>query len=278
MSAIASKIVFFCLILIASYQSLSEPAPVQLAKSYSADIKLADYWVSEKLDGVRAYWNGQQLLTRKGHVIKTPDWFVKSFPDLPMDGELWIGRSQFQSVVSVVKKHQPVDAEWRQVRYMLFDLPGQTGTFDERIIELKRLVAKLGQPWLQMIPQRKLASTEALDELLRQIEAKQGEGLMLHLGSALHASGRSSALLKLKSYQDAEARVVAYSPGKGKYKGLVGALIVENEQGLQFNLGSGLSDDDRLNPPAIGGVVSYKFNGYTQRGIPRFARYWRERQ
>ena len=113
---------------------------------------------------------------------------------------------------------------------------------------------------------------------MSQVEAQQGEGLMLHLGSARHSPGRSSALLKLKSYQDAEARVVAYSLGKGKYQGMVGALVVEDAQGLRFNLGSGLSYMDRQQPPAIGALVNYKFNGYTLRGIPRFARFWRVRQ
>ena len=253
---------------------------VQLAKVYDAKghYELSDYWVSEKLDGMRAYWNGHQLLSRSGLPIYAPAWFVKDFPSFPMDGELWISRDQFQLLMSTVKKHQPVDREWKTVHFMLFDLPAHKGTFDQRVKALKALIEKHDIAWLQMITQRKITSADELDAWLVSIESKKGEGLMLHLGSAYHRVGRSTALLKLKSHQDAEAIVVGYKEGKGKYVGKTGALLVESPEGLRFSLGSGLSDKDREFPPSIGALVSYKYNGLTRSGKPRFARFWRIRK
>ncbi|CAM5225563.1 ATP-dependent DNA ligase [Alishewanella longhuensis] len=101
---------------------------------------------------------------------------------------------------------------------------------------------------------------------------------MLHHQDARYKTGRSADLLKLKSYQDTEAIVIGYRPGKGKYQGRVGALIVRTPEGKEFAIGSGLTDVLRQTPPEIGTVITYRYNGYTNNGIPRFARFLRVRE
>jgi len=251
---------------------------VMLAKVYRGDVRLADYWVSEKYDGVRGYWDGQQLLTRKGKRIAAPAWFTAGWPKEPLDGELWAGRGRFEAAQSAVGRDSPDDAAWRGMRYMVFDLPGYPGPFDERIPALKKLLAELGVAWVQPVEQRKVADRRALQALLKATVNGGGEGLMLHRGDSLYRGERSYDLLKLKPYEDAEATVVAYLPGKGKYAGMLGALVVQKPGGLQFSLGSGFSDAERRDPPPIGSQVTYRYVGLYANGVPRFATFLRLRR
>lgn len=256
--------------------------PLQLANIYQSQIKLDEYWVSEKLDGVRAYWDGKQLRSKQGHVYHAPAWFIEALPDFPLDGELWLDRGRFADLLSTVRKQQAINDEWQKVTYQVFDLPHSRLTFDQRLAYLRDFFSQHNRcPWLKLIPQFKVKTEQALLEKLSTIEQQKGEGLMLHRGSALYRSGRTDALLKLKSYADAEAIVIAYSPGKGKYQGKLGALIVEAingaQKGKQFKLGSGFSDQERAHPPEIGSLVTYKYFGFTSTGLPRFASYLRVR-
>tara|TARA_Y100001934_G_scaffold283470_1_gene403557 strand:- start:2288 stop:3139 length:852 start_codon:yes stop_codon:yes gene_type:complete len=254
----------------------SEP-PLQLAKVYQAGMDLQGYWVSEKLDGVRAYWDGQQLLSRGGNVIAAPDWFLRDFPDQPMDGELWMGRGRFAQVSAAVRRLQPKAEEWRQIRFMLFDLPASGVPFSERVDRMRALVGKTSSYHLAMVGQRPAKSHDELLARLDRVLAVGGEGLMLHHGDSFYKAGRTAALLKVKTYEDAEAQVVDYSEGKGKYQGQVGALVVETEDGRRFRLGSGLSDAEREDPPPLGSTVTYKYYGLTSGGLPRFASFLRVR-
>lgn len=250
-----------------------------LAELYHENIDVSKYWVSEKLDGVRAFWDGQSLITRGGQVIAAPAWFVADFPATALDGELWLGRNQFAQTMSIISKLQPIDSEWRQLRYHVFELPHAPGTFTERLAALQALAAiKKGPQYWQVIAQFRLPDHQALQATLQQLEQQGAEGLMLHHQDALYKTGRSSDLLKLKSYQDTEAEVIGYRPGKGKYEGMVGALIVKMPDGHTFAIGSGLTDALRQNPPPIGALVTYRFNGFTKKGLPRFARFMRVRE
>jgi len=255
------------------------PPPLMLANNFRADIRLADYWVSEKLDGVRGYWDGEKLLTRGGEPIHAPQWFTAGWPTVPLDGELWAGRGRFSHTVSTVRQAQPDDAAWKEVRFMLFDLPDHPGDFSERDVELKRVVAAIGQPWVQHVAQFKVNGRAELQAALARVVKQGGEGLMLHRGASHYRAERNDDLLKLKPYQDAEARVVGHLPGKGKYTGMLGALEVETAEGLRFRLGSGLSDAERRAPPPLGCWVTYRYNGINEKtGIPRFARFMRIRE
>ena len=254
----------------------SEP-PLQLARVYQAGMDLQGYWVSEKLDGVRAYWDGQQLLSRGGNIIAAPDWFLRDFPAQPLDGELWMGRGRFAQVSAAVRRLQPKAQEWRQIRFMVFDLPASGVPFSERVKRMRELVGKTSSYHLALVEQRPATDHGALLARLDRVLAVGGEGLMLHHGESIYTAGRTATLLKVKTSQDAEATVVDYSEGKGKYQGQVGALVVETGDGRRFKLGSGLSDNDRADPPPVGSTVTYKFFGLTANGLPRFASFLRIR-
>lgn len=248
---------------------------IQHATRYKAVDDISQYWLSEKLDGIRAYWNGRQLLTRQGHIIHSPPWFTQHWPNSPMDGELWIARTQFQATVSCVRKIKFEENCWRKVRFMIFDLPKHRETFTNRIKVMKDLTDKTTSAYLGMIKQFKVSNIKQLDNTLSHIIANQGEGLMLHRDNAYYHVGRTANIMKLKIHQDAEATVTAYIGGKGKYQGMLGALKVKTQAGIVFKIGSGFSDKERANPPKIGSIITYKYNGKTQSGIPRFARYFR---
>ncbi len=255
-----------------------QPPSLLLAKSYLPGMPLADYLVSEKLDGVRAFWEGRRLVSRRGTPIYTPAWFTEGFPDASLDGELWIGRGHFDRLSGTVRQHQPDDSAWRQVRFMVFDLPEEPGTFDRRYQRAAQLLSESESPRLKLVKQFSVDSEQLLAKHLEAVVRQGGEGLMLHRRSSLYRAGRSSDLLKLKRHQDAEAVVIRQLPGQGRYQGQMGSLLVETAGGVRFRLGSGFSDQQRQRPPAPGTVVTYRYNGETSGGKPRFARFLRVRQ
>lgn len=248
-----------------------------LALRYDGAIDPAGYWVSEKLDGVRALWDGHRLRFRSGREIVAPAWFLARLPATAVDGELWLGRQRFDELSGLIRREDPQDPGWHEVRYMLFDMPGGAGDFSTRLQALRELVADTAVPWLQMVPQQRVADRAALRRLLDDTVAAGGEGLMLHRADARWQPGRSEALLKLTPWLDAEARVVGYIPGKGRLQGKVGALELEAADGRRFRLGSGLSDAIRADPPALGALVTYRYRELTPAGMPRFPRYLRVR-
>ena len=267
------------LLLVACCQLTAASKPeLLLAQVYDDTVDVQQYWVSEKLDGVRAYWDGKQLISRGGNLIAAPAWFVADFPPQPLDGELWLGRNKFAETLSIVSKATPVDSEWQQIRYYIFELPQAEGSFTARISAMQALLQQQNSRYLMLVPQFRITDKAALLAKLNELEQAGAEGLMLHQQDALYKTGRSSDLLKLKTYQDTEAEVIGYRPGKGKYQGMVGALIVKMPDGKTFAIGSGLTDELRQTPPPIGSVVTYRYNGLTKHGLPRFARFLRLRQ
>ncbi|MFC6282086.1 MULTISPECIES: DNA ligase [Polaromonas] len=272
---------------LAQETSAAKGRPVlMLANVYRPGVVLKDYWVSEKYDGVRGFWDGEKLLTRGGERVMAPAWFTAGWPKTPMDGELWAGRGQFSKAVSTVRQQTPsatTDADWRGIRFMVFDLPAQPGSFTERIPPLNALVAQIKQPWVVAVAQYRVADHAALQAQLKKTVKLGGEGLMLHRGDSLYKGLRNDDLLKVKTHEDAEARVIAHIPGKGKNAGRLGALLVEmpaeaGKPALRFKLGTGLSDAQRNNPPPIGTLVTYRYRGLNDSGIPRFASFMRVRE
>jgi DNA ligase-1 len=239
---------------------------------------LAHYWVSEKYDGVRASWDGERLRFRSGRQVMAPAWFVAGLPHLPLDGELWLGRGQFQRLAGIVRKKAPIDREWRDVRYMIFELPGAGGTFTERITQIKRAVDWAHLPWLQAVPQFRLPDDQALKKRLAEVVAAGGEGLMLHRAEALYHSGRSPDLMKVKMWVEADAEVVGYLPATGKYQGRMGAMEVKAAGGARLRIGTGFSDTERQHPPPVGSIIIYHYTGVARDGLPRFPVFLRVRQ
>lgn len=258
---------------IAMPAAVAETPDVMLANVYRQHEDVTQFWVSEKLDGVRARWDGRQLISRSGKIFLAPEWFVRNFPAKPLDGELWMGRGRYEDVVSAVRQQKPHDG-WKNVKFMIFDLPAQGGTFTERVEAMRQLTTT---PYLKVIEQFRLISNKTLLQKLDDIAAQGGEGLMLHRQNAFYHSGRSNDLLKVKPFDDAEAVVIGYKPGKGKNTGLMGAIKVRMDNGKEFHIGSGFTRQQRKNPPLIGSLVTYRYQGFTQAGIPRFAVFVRQR-
>lgn len=280
-SASFRSIVFVLCFILAAGAIAADPVPpaLLLARIMPADVDPARYLVSEKLDGVRAVWDGHELRFRSGRKVPAPAWFVAALPPRALDGELWLGRGRFDALSAIVRRELPDDAEWRQVRYMIFELPAAPGSFAERAATMRQLAAA-GPAWLHAVEQYTVGDRKALERSLREVVRAGGEGLMLHLADALYATGRSDALLKLKPMQDAEATVIGHLPGKGKYAGMTGALLMRMpaaDGGHTFRLGSGLTDALRRDPPPVGSLVTYRYTERTARGLPRFPRYWRLR-
>ncbi len=250
---------------------------ILLAQDYQAGIDVQQYLISEKFDGVRAIWDGKQFYTRKGGTIATPDWFTKGLPAIALDGELWIARGKFDAVSGAVRKNVPVDAEWRGISYLVFELPDAPGTFQMRAARIAKIVKQANIAHLKAVNQFRVKDASALNLKLKSVVAHGGEGLMLHRADALYISGRNAALLKLKPLHDAEAVVIAHTAGRGKYKGKLGALVVETPEGMRFKLGTGLSDAERENPPKIGSIITYNYRDKTASGKPRFASFLRVR-
>lgn len=248
-----------------------------LAQTDTGQADPARYWVSEKLDGVRAVWDGRVLRTRGGREIAAPGWFTAALPARALDGELWMGRGRFEAVSAAVRRERPLDTEWREIRYMIFELPQAPGSFTERLAALRSRVAAAGVPWLQAVEQFRVADRAELQQRLQQVLREGGEGLMLHAADAPWSAGRSETLLKLKTHDDAEGRVLAHLPGRGRHAGRLGALLVELPDGRRLRLGSGFSDAQREQPPSIGAVVTFRHRGFTTSGLPRFASFLRER-
>ncbi len=251
--------------------------PLLLAEVAPPGIDPQPYLVSEKYDGARALWDGTTLRFRSGRVVPAPAWFTSRLPIASLDGELWLGRRRFDELSAIVRRSEPLDDDWRQVRYMVFEAPGAAGSFSRRAERLRELVARTDAPFLRAVAQRRLADRAQLDRLFDEVVRLGGEGLMLHRADAAVLTGRSDALLKLKPVSDAEATVTAHLQGHGRDAGMLGALLVRTPQGRVFRLGTGFSDAQRRHPPPVGSTVTYRYRDVTPNGLPRFASFLRIR-
>jgi len=247
----------------------ADGAPVLLAESWDQRADLSGWWMSEKLDGVRAYWDGQRLLSRQGNLYHAPDWFVAGLPATPLDGELWIDRKAFQRTVGVVRR-QDRSEHWREVRFLLFDAPGQAVGFEDRLAFLADGLASWKAPFATLLPHVRCEGEAHLRAELARVEGLGGEGLMLREPGSAYVVGRSTSLLKVKTFHDAEAVVVGHDAGQGKHKGRLGALVVRLADGTTFNVGTGFTDREREAPPAVGATITFRYQELTDGGVPRF--------
>jgi DNA ligase 1 len=275
----------FCLAaaasVLAGHAPDSQATPPPLMQARDAAFGAVDptgFLVSEKLDGVRAHWDGARLRFRGGGLVAAPTWFTAALPPQPLDGELWAGRGGFEQASGTVRRTVPDDAAWRHLRYALFDLPGDPRPFLARAQALASVASQVQRPFVEAVPQETLPDAAALARRLHEVLRGGGEGLMLHRAAALWQHGRSADLLKLKPQADAEAVVLGHLPGRGRHEGRMGALRVQLPDGREFRLGTGFTDAEREAPPPVGTRVSFRYQGLTDDGLPRFARYWRVRE
>ena len=243
--------------------------PLLLAESWDTSTDLTDWWMSEKLDGVRAYWDGKQFLSRQGNIYHAPDWFIEGLPVVPLDGELWIDRKKFQRTVSIVRRQDKSDL-WNEVRFLVFDAPSGAGGFEDRLALLKDTLAASTGKFARLHAHERCKILEALRAELARIEALGGEGLMLRQPGSKYVAGRSATLLKVKTFRDAEAVVIGHQPGAGRHKGRMGALLVRLASGAEFAIGTGFSDREREHPPGIGATVTFRYQELSEAGVPRF--------
>ncbi|MCX7410110.1 MAG: DNA ligase [Planctomycetales bacterium] len=246
--------------------------PLLLAESWNPETDPRGWWLSEKLDGVRAFWTGREFLSRNGNLYAAPEWFKLGLPSTPLDGELWIGRKQFQRTVSIVRRGDGADL-WREVRYLVFDAPAVSQPFEQRLAAVKQVLAAGQPPYALPLHQEVCRSREHLETALGRVEQLGGEGLMLRRPASLYEPRRSSSLQKVKRFLDCEGVVIGHEPGKGRHKGRLGALLVQLPNGIRFACGTGLSDAQRELPPAIGDTVTVKYQELTDGGVPRFPVY-----
>ncbi|MBN2233092.1 MAG: DNA ligase [Deltaproteobacteria bacterium] len=256
------------------------PAPameLMLPQVYSRQVDVSGWWMSEKLDGVRGYWDGERLRSRQGRAFSPPAAFTRDLPPFPLEGELWAGRGGFEQVQSVVMK-EPGDERWLTLKFGIFDVPAASGPFRERIALAQRWFADHPSSCAFVIEQKPVADHAALAAELHRIEALGGEGLIVRQPDALYVAGRRPDILKVKSFFDDEARVVAHLPGEGRNRDRLGALLVERTDGVRFKIGTGFSDDERENPPPVGATITYKYYGTYESGLPRFPVFLRLRR
>lgn len=236
-----------------------------LAHDWDGIQDLTNWWISEKYDGVRAYWDGSKFFSRAGNQFAVPDYFTKNIPSIPLDGEFWIGRKLFDRTSGFVRRKDEHNG-WKEIKFLVFDAPNVTRPFEERVSFIQQFASN----YLVPVNQRQCNGSAHLVEELKKIEEMGGEGLMLRKPNSYYESGRSNTLLKVKSFKDAEAIVIGYEKGKGKHKGRVGALNCQLKDGKEFSIGTGLSDRERENPPKIGQSVTFRYFELTENGIPRF--------
>jgi DNA ligase-1 len=239
-----------------------------LAHKLTKKHNVVGWWMSEKLDGVRAIWTGSTFLSRAGNVFNAPEWFTRHLPkDVVLDGELFVGRGQFQAAISVVKKKVPIDHEWMTIKYHVFDVPQVDGGFEERIDAAYAL--NLPAHIATVVPHIECRDIDHMEEFFDQLVSEGAEGLMLRAPKSKYVNARSKELLKHKPFDSDEATVVGHEEGKGRLEGLTGKLVVQ-WKGKEFRVGAGLNDADRANPPIVGSLITFGHCGLTDDGIPRF--------
>ena len=271
------KLFVALLLIFLSHAIYAKDAEVLLLKTYDDSQDVTGWLMSEKLDGMRAIWDGKTLKSRQGKHISAPKWFLEALPPFALDGELWTQRDDFENIMSIVRQHSP-DNRWRDVSYQIFEVPNQLGGLLDRLTIVQNYLERYPSPFIVVIPQSTVQSAEHLKTELDKVISLGGEGLVVRNPDTAYQTGRSNQALKVKQYQDTECTVIAHKEGKGKYAGKLGSLQCQLPSGITFYIGSGLSDQQRQSPPKIGCIITFKYYGLTKNNIPRFPVFLRIRQ
>ena len=298
---------FLNLALAAQSENLNNAASADAAKKDKFELlKLSEYkgqnvggWLaSEKLDGVRAYWDGRNLRSRNGKILAAPEGWSAHFPPFALDGELYTARGEFEKIQSIVMDKTPSATAWSEIKFYVFDVPEASGGLLERLSELEKFIAKNPQAGqnLKIIKQVKVKDNSEFEAFAEAVIAKGGEGAVVREPNAPYERKRSKNALKYKKFKDAECEVISINKGRGKYAGLMGSVtcqslgaagsnpdeqndeLLQPASGVKFKIGSGFSDEERANPPKIGSIITYKYQNLTAKGLPRFPVFLRVRE
>jgi len=242
-----------------------------LLNNYTADKNISSWLMSEKLDGVRAYWDGFHLISRSGKFLNPPKFFIKDFPTYKLDGELWSKREDFSNISSIVNTKASKN-RWHELTYNIFEVPEANGDLLTRLSLVKET------KYIKVIKQIKVKNKKDLKKFLKEVEAKGAEGVVVRDGSLKYYTGRNNNALKVKSYVDEECVVIKLHEGKGKYKNKLGSLSCKLNSGNIIKIGSGFNLEQRENPPKINAIITFKYYGLTSKGNPRFPIFLRERK
>jgi len=259
------------LLLILPLWLVAQSPNLLLLKVYH-DQNLSGWVMSEKLDGVRAYWDGEQLLSRSGRVIHAPAWFTAGYPPFAIDGELWSRRGDFEHILSVVNDQHPSEG-WREITHRIFDVPHAQGGLLERLSTLKPYMGKV----IKIIPQIPIQNRQHLQQFLMEIEQKGGEGVVVRDPHVPYIAKRTDKALKVKTFLDKECTIIAHNLGHGNYRGILGSVTCEMDNNVTFKIGSGFTRQERENPPPIGSQITFKYQSITKYGKPRFPIFLRVR-
>ncbi len=271
-----NRLVLLIVLSLASFSSVATEPKLFLLKTYDDSKEVVGWVMSEKLDGIRGFWNGQELLTRGGKKLNPPKWFTKDYPPFAVDGELWTKRSDFENISSIVRS-QNSNNRWKLITHNIFEVPNQQGGLFERLSVLEGYLDKNPISHLKILKQTVVESKQHLQDTLQQVISNKGEGVVVRNPNSLYETGRLSSALKVKKYFDTECTVLKILPGRGKYLGKMGSVLCQTDDGKQLKIGSGFKDKDRSNPPSIGSKITFKYYGFTKKGKHKYPVYLRIR-
>ena len=257
--------------------ALADATTLQKAKTYKGYENIKGWYMSEKLDGIRGYWNGKYFLSKNGNKIYAPKWFTKNFPSYELDGEFWSKRADFENIQSIILDDTP-SKQWREISYHIFEAPNQDGDFTKRLENVKNYFAKSRLNHVQIIKQIRCKDKSHLEKFMQKVIKQGGEGVIIKDASLLYFAGRSSNILKVKESADLEGVVIGINKGKGTFKNLMGSLTLRLDNGVIFKLGGGFSIEERKTLYKIGSIVTFKYYGFTKNKKPKFASFLRVRK
>lgn len=256
-------LVFFISTLYGNDVSSFKKPNLLLLKNYTSDENVTGWYMSEKLDGVRGFWDGEKLISRNGKIFKAPLFFTKDFPKTELDGEIWSKRGDFSRISSIVNT-KLTKKGWKELTYNVFEVPNAVGTLKERLSRVK------DSKYIRIIKQIKVKDKKHLDAFLKSVEKKAGEGVVVRDGSLEYYTGRTNRALKVKSYIDEECKVIGYNEGTGKYRNMLGSVNCKMGNNQILKIGTGFKNHQRTDPPEIGAIITFKYYGLTSKGNPRF--------
>ena len=246
-----------------------------LAEKYDGSQNIDNWFMSEKLDGIRCIWDGFRLYSRNGNLFHAPKWFKESLPnDIVLDGELFLNRKDFSKTASIVMKKYEHDG-WKEIKFLIFDAPCIKGPFSKRLSVLKEKFSTIKTPYAEIHNQIICESHDHLNKILEEVISLGGEGLIVRDPKAPYENRRVDTLLKVKKFLDAEATVIAHHKGTGRLSFTMGAIEVKNDDGIVFRIGSGFTDSQRSKPPKIGSRVTYRYFELSKDNKPRFPTFMR---